>query len=342
MRRHAAARRHARRRRCWRTQARGAAANLALDTCRGAGPARARLRRRPATRPARHRRPGPPPLDAVARGRWPQSGAGAEPRRRPAPAPAAFDPAARRSAPAARCCASRCGAVSSTTPRWPSWAPRCRPAAGARLVPTARRARRFRLRAGAAAARRLLPCSPPTDTAARRMRPTPKTTPAPLAGRRRSRPTCNCCAKFCKPTTGCCLPPTAPAPCNWPTGAARPDLAGHHDAGHGRLRGLPSAENRTGHHPDSGDLRHRADRDRRRSRGFDFGAVDYITKPVSPPIVRARVRTHLSLVRMDELRATPPANRPMPWPGRRIQRQRNRPPRHPHEPVRAATGMAAG
>ncbi len=38
--------------------------------------------------------------------------------------------------------------------------------------------------------------------------------------------------------------------------------------------------------------------------GFDAGAVDYITKPVSPPIVRARVRTHLSLVRMEELRAT--------------------------------------
>ena len=38
--------------------------------------------------------------------------------------------------------------------------------------------------------------------------------------------------------------------------------------------------------------------------GFDAGAVDYITKPVSPAIVRARVRTHLSLVRMDELRAT--------------------------------------
>ena len=30
--------------------------------------------------------------------------------------------------------------------------------------------------------------------------------------------------------------------------------------------------------------------------GFDAGGVDYITKPVSPPIVRARVRTHLSLV----------------------------------------------
>jgi putative two-component system response regulator len=38
--------------------------------------------------------------------------------------------------------------------------------------------------------------------------------------------------------------------------------------------------------------------------GFEVGAVDYITKPVSPPIVRARVRTHLSLVRMEELRAT--------------------------------------
>jgi len=38
--------------------------------------------------------------------------------------------------------------------------------------------------------------------------------------------------------------------------------------------------------------------------GFEAGAVDYITKPVSPPIVRARVRTHLSLVRVDELRET--------------------------------------
>ncbi len=38
--------------------------------------------------------------------------------------------------------------------------------------------------------------------------------------------------------------------------------------------------------------------------GFEAGAVDYITKPVSPPVVRARVRTHLSLVRMEELRAT--------------------------------------
>jgi len=38
--------------------------------------------------------------------------------------------------------------------------------------------------------------------------------------------------------------------------------------------------------------------------GFDVGAVDYITKPISPTIVRARVRTHLSLVRVEELRAT--------------------------------------
>lgn len=40
------------------------------------------------------------------------------------------------------------------------------------------------------------------------------------------------------------------------------------------------------------------------SAGFEAGAVDYITKPVSPPVVRARVRTHLSLVRADELKKT--------------------------------------
>ncbi|HEY1090582.1 MAG TPA: HD domain-containing phosphohydrolase [Burkholderiaceae bacterium] len=40
------------------------------------------------------------------------------------------------------------------------------------------------------------------------------------------------------------------------------------------------------------------------TQGFEAGAVDYISKPISPPIVRARVRTHLSLVRVDELRAT--------------------------------------
>ncbi len=35
--------------------------------------------------------------------------------------------------------------------------------------------------------------------------------------------------------------------------------------------------------------------------GFDVGAVDYIQKPVSGPIVLRRVQTHLSLVRIDEL-----------------------------------------
>lgn len=40
------------------------------------------------------------------------------------------------------------------------------------------------------------------------------------------------------------------------------------------------------------------------ARGFELGAVDYLTKPVSAPIVRARVRNHLSLVRIDELTAT--------------------------------------
>ena len=35
--------------------------------------------------------------------------------------------------------------------------------------------------------------------------------------------------------------------------------------------------------------------------GFEVGAVDYIVKPVSPAIVLARVRTHLSLVRASHL-----------------------------------------
>ncbi|MBN7818551.1 two-component system response regulator [Bowmanella yangjiangensis] len=38
------------------------------------------------------------------------------------------------------------------------------------------------------------------------------------------------------------------------------------------------------------------------TRGFDLGAVDYITKPVTPAVVRARVRTHLSLVKADEIK----------------------------------------
>lgn len=35
--------------------------------------------------------------------------------------------------------------------------------------------------------------------------------------------------------------------------------------------------------------------------GFEVGAVDYITKPISVPIVQARVQTHLSLVKADKL-----------------------------------------
>jgi len=46
------------------------------------------------------------------------------------------------------------------------------------------------------------------------------------------------------------------------------------------------------------------DDDADEAQGFDIGAVDYITKPVSPAVVKARVRTHLSLVQAEELRAT--------------------------------------
>ena len=37
------------------------------------------------------------------------------------------------------------------------------------------------------------------------------------------------------------------------------------------------------------------------TRGLDAGAVDYISKPVNPRIVRARVRTHLTLKRQSDL-----------------------------------------
>lgn len=40
------------------------------------------------------------------------------------------------------------------------------------------------------------------------------------------------------------------------------------------------------------------------SQGFKAGGVDYINKPISPAIVRARVKTHLSLIHIDELKST--------------------------------------
>lgn len=39
-------------------------------------------------------------------------------------------------------------------------------------------------------------------------------------------------------------------------------------------------------------------------KGFALGAVDYITKPFNPAIVKARVRTHLSLVQAEEVLET--------------------------------------
>ena len=37
------------------------------------------------------------------------------------------------------------------------------------------------------------------------------------------------------------------------------------------------------------------------AKGFEFGAVDYITKPISPPIVQARVKTHLELKKQRDI-----------------------------------------
>jgi putative two-component system response regulator len=40
------------------------------------------------------------------------------------------------------------------------------------------------------------------------------------------------------------------------------------------------------------------------AKGLNLGAVDYISKPISPAVVKARVKTHLSLVDVEELRRT--------------------------------------
>ncbi len=38
--------------------------------------------------------------------------------------------------------------------------------------------------------------------------------------------------------------------------------------------------------------------------GLALGAVDYVTKPISPPVLRARIRTHLALVQRNEVERT--------------------------------------
>ena len=40
------------------------------------------------------------------------------------------------------------------------------------------------------------------------------------------------------------------------------------------------------------------------AKGLNMGAVDYISKPVTPAVVKARVKTHLSLVDVNELKRT--------------------------------------
>lgn len=46
------------------------------------------------------------------------------------------------------------------------------------------------------------------------------------------------------------------------------------------------------------------DADEDEATGLALGAVDYVTKPISPPVLRARIRTHLALVQRDEVERT--------------------------------------
>ncbi|TSE37856.1 Cyclic di-GMP phosphodiesterase response regulator RpfG [Tepidimonas fonticaldi] len=46
------------------------------------------------------------------------------------------------------------------------------------------------------------------------------------------------------------------------------------------------------------------DADEDEAAGLALGAVDYVTKPISPPVLRARIRNHLALVQRDEVERT--------------------------------------
>ena len=46
------------------------------------------------------------------------------------------------------------------------------------------------------------------------------------------------------------------------------------------------------------------DADEDEALGLSLGAVDYVTKPISPPVLRARIRTHLALVQGSEVERT--------------------------------------
>ena len=79
------------------------------------------------------------------------------------------------------------------------------------------------------------------------------------------------------------------------TPSARPDPAGCHDARDGWLRSVHAVETRPRDAGYTGHISYRTDTIEEETRGFDVGAVDYIHKPFSPAVVKARVQTHLVL-----------------------------------------------
>ena len=77
---------------------------------------------------------------------------------------------------------------------------------------------------------------------------------------------------------------------------ARSHTARRDDARHGRLRGLPETEGHSRHAATFPIIFLTAKTEEvEEEKGFDVGAVDYIHKPFSAPIVLARVRTQLAL-----------------------------------------------
>lgn len=84
------------------------------------------------------------------------------------------------------------------------------------------------------------------------------------------------------------------------------------------------------------------DQDEDEAFGLGLGAVDYVTKPVSPAVLKARVRTYLQLVQRGEIERTRLEVIHRLGRAAEFKGQRNRHARDPHEPLQPARRRGPG